>query len=278
MPMKRAVFGRAEYLFLLHETGMCRLSAVPGLSPWAPGSTRSIRARLRSAVAPANCRSRTPAKQDLEYDLRPNPHAHPRVSHPAAPSAAPGRSVRPSRNSPRVAFPSANDRAGPEPRYQLKALPFCHVRRAGRPRPGAGGVVLDLQTQPAGRSGRAPGGLDALAARAHMRQPTARWRALWRPWPSPQRASAGNRGAHGLRLAELPPVRATLEAQAPSSSIGCWSAAPIDTGSDRYRCPACGGQARMTFHGDGRSGSSSATTRSLRRYKWRYNCIAYLWQ
>jgi len=28
-----------------------------------------------------------------------------------------------------------------------------------------------------------------------------------------------------------------------------WSDAPVDTTTERYRCPACGGQVRATFHG-----------------------------
>jgi hypothetical protein len=29
-----------------------------------------------------------------------------------------------------------------------------------------------------------------------------------------------------------------------------WSLDPLDTRSERYRCPGCGGQVRTTFHGD----------------------------
>lgn len=28
-----------------------------------------------------------------------------------------------------------------------------------------------------------------------------------------------------------------------------WMDAPFDTATERYRCPACGGQVRTTFHG-----------------------------
>jgi len=40
-----------------------------------------------------------------------------------------------------------------------------------------------------------------------------------------------------------------------------WTQAAIDTGAERYRCPACGGRVRMTLYGNSRGGSSSSTTR-----------------
>ena len=39
-----------------------------------------------------------------------------------------------------------------------------------------------------------------------------------------------------------------------------WSTAPINTRSERYRCPACGGQVRATFHGNTRRGPSAERT------------------
>jgi hypothetical protein len=140
----------------------------------------------------------------------------------------------------------------PEPRYRLKSMPFTTFGElAGL------GLVLEVWCSTC-KSSRAVAIREELGVRRFGR---GRFSCT---------AVRDDRGVcGGLGHPHILPL-SPIERGAAFVSLNCprcvppWSAspvqldrlpwinAPIDTGAERYRCPACGGQVRATFHGNAR--------------------------
>lgn len=190
-----------------------------------------------------------PAKQGLQYDLRPNPARHPDV---AARRQHMQQLANPFGRRPTVVrelLPqSERTKFVPEPHYRLKAMPFATFGElAGL------GLVLEIWCSTC-KSSRPVTIGDRIAARPFGR---ARFTCsaahydgvvcggLGHPHIMP--AVPIGRGVAFVSLACprcVPPWSASpVELDRPP-----WSNAPIDIGTERYRCPACGGQVVATFH------------------------------
>jgi len=202
-----------------------------------------------------------PAKEGLQHDPRPNPIRHQmaalrlRALHalndPVGHKAA-ARETLPQRNKPYL------ERM---PRFRLKPMPFRTFGELP-----ALGLALSIYC---------PACYTAVPREIDGRLAPHRWGHV-RFTCSQTRYNGYLCGSWGhLHLDPVEPI----SADEPFVSMECgrcptpwfaeriqlgrppWSLAPIDAGKERYRCPGCGGQVRMTFHGrpskGGRSGGHS---------------------
>jgi hypothetical protein len=205
-----------------------------------------------------------PGRRGLQFDLLPNPVRHPAVAlrlqhvrqlkdrfgHKAA-----AREGLPHHERPRHA---------PEPRYRLRPMPFSTFGELP-----ALGLVLEVGCVGC-RSRQVVEINERLAPKMFGRV-----RFLCSAVRPGRDAACGGPGVpqlvpaaaidRSLRFVTLtcpvcvPPwtVRDVVLVQAP------WCACPIDPATERYRCPACGGQVRATFHGA--AGSSTGFAGHLLR-------------
>lgn len=190
-----------------------------------------------------------PVQRGLQHDPLPNPVRHPsvelRVGHIRALAdpfgrKSQGREALPQRDRPLVA---------PEPRYRLKPLPF---RTFGE----LPGVGLVLEVGCIGCRSRKVVEIGESLAR----------RVFGRVRFSCSAVRPGLGACVGPGVPQVVPV-APIDRSMRFLTLTCprcvppwtardvvldgfpWCAAPIDPATERYRCPACGGQVRATFHG-----------------------------
>jgi hypothetical protein len=190
-----------------------------------------------------------PGGSGLQHDLRADPVRHPEV---AARLAHMRKLANPFGRRPKVErelLPqSERTKFVPEPHYRLKSMPFSTFGDLPR-------VSLVLEVWCSSCKNSRP--VEVGAALAGRRFGGVRFVCTGRRHDG---APCG-----GLGHPHIVPLQAA-EARAAFVSLNCprcvppWSAnpvyfdrppwveAPIDTATERYRCPACGGQVRATFH------------------------------
>jgi len=191
-----------------------------------------------------------PSREGLQHDLRANPARHPavalRIEHAR-------RLANPFGRRPTVVrelLPqSVRTKFVPEPRYRLKPMPFATFGDLS-----GQGLVLEVWCSTC-KSSRPVAIGASLASRRFGR---GRFTCI--------AARHDGVACGGLGHPHVVPL-VPIEHGAPFVSLNCprcvppwsaspveldrppWSMAPINTASERYRCPACGGQVRATFHG-----------------------------
>jgi len=195
-----------------------------------------------------------PARQGLEHDLRPNPPRHPivairmhhqeRLADPFGHRAT-AREQLPQRERPRMV---------PEPRYRLKPLPFSTFGELADL-----GLVLEVWCSTC-KSSRPVAVGEGWAARSFGR---ARFACRAERYDGVICGGLGH--PHVVPTAPIERGAAFVSLYCPrcvppwsASPVELerlpWSAAPINTVTERYRCPACGGQVRTTFHSSAHPG------------------------
>lgn len=195
-----------------------------------------------------------PTERGLQHDMRADPSRHPEVAarlhnmqHLANPFGRQAAVVR------ELLPQSERTKFVPEPRYRLRPMPFTTFGDLTR-----ASLVLEVW----------------CSSCKNSRPVTISERIAGRPFGSVRFVCQGPRHngqpCGGLGHPHIIP----LQVAGPSmdfASLNCprcvppWSAspvhfalppwinAPIDITTERYRCPACGGQVRATFHGKARS-------------------------
>ena len=243
----RAVMGRAYVV--------CRpCRRFVGVGGWLDGlDTRSVAFSCTVCGRPGELTIEDPAKEGLQHDLRANPARHPEVAarlqhmqHLANPFGRRPTVVR------ELLPQSERTKFVPETRYQLKAMPFVTFGElAGL------GLVLEVwcSTCKSSRSVAVGDGWASFRfgrgrfACAAVRHDGVVCGGLGHPHIVPLAPIDKGVAFVSLNCPRcVPPWSASpVELDRPP-----WSAAPIDMAAERYRCPACGGQVRATFHGNGR--------------------------
>jgi hypothetical protein len=229
-----------------------------GVGAWLDGlDSRVVTFSCSVCGRPGKLTFDDPAKAGLQHDLRADPSRHPEVAgrlqcmqhlaNPFGRRSTVGREMLP--------------QSVPEPRYRLKAMPFATFGELAPL-----GLVLEVWCSTCKNSRSVTIG-EGLAARRF-----GRGRFTCRAQRHDGRVCGGS--GHPQIVPAVP-----IDRGAVFVSLNCqrcvppwsaspieldrqpWTKAPIDTGAERYRCPACGGRVRMTFYGNPRDGSSSSTTR-----------------
>jgi len=223
-----------------------------GVGSWLDGLDSRVTTFSCSVCGrPGTLSYEDPTKEGLQHDLRANPLRHPEV---AARLKHMERRVGPFGRRPTVVrelLPqSERTRFVPEPRYRLKRMPFgtfgdlmgaglmlevwCSSCKNSR--------AVEVGVQLAGR--RFGGVRFVCAGRRHDGQPCG---GLGHPHIVPLRVIETREAFASLNCPRCVPPWSASPVQFDRPP---WSAAPIDTAKERYRCPACGGQVRATFHGN----------------------------
>jgi hypothetical protein len=199
-----------------------------------------------------------PGKEGLQHDLRADASRHPEVAarlqhlkHLANPFGRGPTVVR------ELLPQSERTKFVPEPRYRLKPMPFstfgdlpraalvlevwCSTCKSSRP------VEVGMQLAP-----RRFGGVRFVCV--NRRHDGDLCGGLGHPHIVPLQSVDAN-----VAFASLNCPRCVPPWSASPVHFGRlpWISAPIDTATERYRCPACGGQVRATFHGRAASGARS---------------------
>jgi len=239
----RAVMGRAFVV--------CRpCQRFVGVGAWLDGlDTRLVTFSCSVCGGPGELTVEDPARDGMQHDLRANPVRHPEVAarlvhmqklaNPFGRRATVVRELLP---------PSERTKFVAKPHYRLKPMPFATF---GELTPL--GLVLEVWCSTC-KSSRPVAVGESLAARRFGRG---------RFTCNAQRYDGVVCG--GLGHPHIVP-RAPIEREVAFVTLNCprcvppwsarsvqlsrppWSHAPIDTASERYRCPACGGQVWATFH------------------------------
>jgi hypothetical protein len=224
-----------------------------GLSAWLDDwDTRSTTFSCAICGGAGKLVFEDPAQEGLQHELLPSLQRHPAVAlrvqserdlvNPLGRKTTP-RDLLPQRNRPLEV---------PEPRYRLKPMPFKTYGDLS-----AAGLVLEVGCVGC-RSRKVVEIGDRLelstfgTARfvcSTIRSGRGKCGGLGVPQLMP--ASPIDRSLHFVTLtcpACVPPwtARDVVLQQPP------WSGCPIEPAVERYRCPACGGQVRATFHGNSR--------------------------
>jgi hypothetical protein len=239
----RAVMGR---VFVVCEP--CRRYV--GVGPWLDGlDSRVVTFSCSVCGRPGTVTFDDPAKAGHQHDLRANPARHSEVAgrlqhmrHLANPFGRRPTVVR------ELLPQSERTKFVPEPRYRLRPTPF--VTYGDLP---ALGLVLEVWCSTC-KSSRAvaigAGWAGSRFGRLRFTCSAARFDGavcggLGHPHIVP--VAPIERGAAFVSL-NCPRCVPPWSASAVQLDAPPWSTAPIDTGSERYRCPACGGMVRATFH------------------------------
>lgn len=239
----RAVMGR---VYVVCEP--CRRFVAIGA--WLDAlDTRAVTFSCAVCGGPGKLTFEDPAGAGLQHDLRANPERHPEV---AARLAHMQRLANPFDRRPTVIrelLPqSERTKFVPEPRYRLKPMPFATYGELGR-----ASLVLEVW----------------CSSCKNSRPVAVSERFAGRPFGGVRFTCRGRRHdgepCGGLGHPHIVPLQ-PVETSAAFASLNCprcvppwsanpvqfdrppWSEAPIDTTMERYRCPACGGQVRATFH------------------------------
>ena len=191
-----------------------------------------------------------PAGSGLQHDLRANPARHPEVAarlehlqQLASPFARRPTVVR------ELLPQSERTKFVAEPRYRLRPLPFRTFGDLSR-----ASLVLEVwcssckNSRPVaigkGFASRLLGSVRfSCRGRRHDGEPCG---GLGHPHIVPLQAIEAKKAFASLNCPRcVPPWSASpVQFHRPP-----WDQAPIDTATERYQCPACGGQVRATFHG-----------------------------
>lgn len=245
----RAVMGR---VYVVCEP--CRRFV--GVGAWLDRlDSRAVTFSCSVCGRPGKLTSDDPGRAGLQHDLRANPARHPEV---AARFEHRRHLANPSGRRPTIAredLPqSERTKFVPEPRYKLRPMPFSTYRELP-----ALGLALEAWCSTCKSSRPVPVGEGWASS------PFGRLRFTC---SAPRHDGKACKGLGHPHIAPLAPI----ERGAAFVSLNCprcvppwsanpvaldrppWSTAPIDARSERYRCPACGGQVRATFHGASRRG------------------------
>ena len=223
-----------------------------GVGAWLDGlDTRSVAFSCTVCGRPGELTIEDPAKEGLQHDLRANPARHPEVAarlqhmqHLANPFGRRPTVVR------ELLPQSERTKFVPEPRYRLKSMPFATFGDLPR-----AALVLEVWcstckcSRPVAVGERLAvrrfGGVRFIcASRRHDGEPCG---GLGHPHIVPLQAIESRLAFVSLNCPRCVPPWSASPVQFDRPP---WSEAPIDTATERYRCPACGGQVRATFHGN----------------------------
>jgi hypothetical protein len=151
----------------------------------------------------------------------------------------------------------------PEPQYRLKPMPFATFGELTPP-----GLVFEMWCSTCKSSRPVAVGEAWAASRFGRARFTCRaerynglvYGGLGHPHVVP--AVPIERGAAFVSL-NCPQCVPPWSASPVELDRAPWNCAPIDTAPERYRCAACGGQVRVTFHGGAQGWSSESLTRRI---------------
>jgi hypothetical protein len=221
-----------------------------GVGAWLDGlDSRTTTFSCAVCGRPGKLTYEDPAREGLQHDLRANPVRHPEVAgrlahmqHLANPFGRRPTVVR------ELLPQGERTKFVPEPRYRLKPMPF---RTFGELR----GVDLVLEVWCSSCKNSRPVAIgERLATRLFG---SVRFICQGRRHDGGPCGGLGHPHIVPLQVGERSVAFASLNCPRcvpPWSASPVhfdrrpWVAAPIETARERYRCPACGGQVRATFH------------------------------
>lgn len=191
-----------------------------------------------------------PAREGLQHDLRPNPPRHPEVAarlrHIQQLANPFGRRLTVVRE---LLPQSERTKFVPEPQYRLRPMPFATFGDLS-------GLGLMLEVWCSTCKSSRP----VMVGASWAGLPFGRGRFTCGAARFGRGVCGGLGHPHIVPLQPAEPSLAFVSLNCPrcvpSWSVSPvhldrlpWNSSPIDMASERYRCPACGGQVRATFHG-----------------------------